>query len=533
MTKTATLSAPAGNVDDEAYDAFLARLNSRFVATVAAGAPLFTTDAEGLWEAYLGSFGDPQKRQHHNCSACRLFITRFGSLVTLEVGQKLPVIWNEAEAPDEYRAGIRAMRLLVAKAKVTGVFMSSERSWGLPITGMWRHLAVTPPADRIHTHITLTAGQAMAEKREDFGNVIRALNEYTLPVLDQALQLLKTDSLYRSEKVLGQAQWLHDLHHVRDAALGSERKAEAVWRAVAVAPAGFCHPRSSVVGTLLDDIAAGMSFEVASRRFAAKMHPLQYQRPQAAPAAGNIAQAEKLFAQLGLAPALQRRIARIDEVPKVWEPKPQEAAKAPAGGVFGHLTPKDAAAAPNIEIPAITITLEKFVRTVIPTAETMEVLLGSRITGIVITTAVNADAPKLFQWDHPFSHYVWHGGSTPAQFGLSTGWAMVSSITRLPARWNDDANAYEHRGDGIILLLDGARESREAGNALFPEQMRSELHSVRSTIEAYSRGAKMNGLAEGSAVGIDLRKSQANSYPATVRVTAGGRSQAYKIDRWD
>lgn len=53
-----------------------------------------------------------------------------------------------------------------------------------------------------------------------------------------------------------------------------------------------------MIGTLLDDIASGMSFDSVSRRFAEKMHPLQYQRPQAAPSAGNIAQAEKIVEKL-------------------------------------------------------------------------------------------------------------------------------------------------------------------------------------------------------------------------------------------
>ena len=123
-------------------------------------------------------------------------------------------------------------------------------------------------------------------KLEPFDHSIR----YSLA---QALKLLKSEALYRSEKVLGQAQWLYDLHR----ALPSRRNRDHVlWRAVAAAPAGFCHPRSSMIGTLLEDLAAGMPFDDVSRRFAEKMHPLLYQRPQAAPSAGNIAQAEKIVA---------------------------------------------------------------------------------------------------------------------------------------------------------------------------------------------------------------------------------------------
>ena len=179
------------------------------------------------------------------------------------------------------------------------------------------------------------------------------------------------------------------------------------------------------------------------------------------------------------------------------------------------------------------MTLEKFLREVAPAADTMEINLGSGNHGfIALTTAVNADAPQLFKWEHPFSWYVWHGGAPASQYGLLPGWLKVTGMTRLPARWNDDGQRFKHHGDGIVMLLAGARETRQAGAALFPSLLRSELHGVRSTIEAHSKGAQMLGLAEGSAIGYDLRDGS-DSYPATVRVGSAGRVQTYQIDRWD
>lgn len=361
---------------------------------------------------------------------------------------------------------------------------------------------------------------------------MHALNEFTQPMIETAVRLLKSDHLYSSERVLGQAEWLHKLHVARAVANGHE-KAATVWLAVAKAPAGFCHPRSSMIGTLLEDIAAGMEFSEIAKRFADKMHPLRYQHPQALPSAGNIAQAEKLFAQLGLAPALERRIARLEEVPLLWSPKAKEPAAPTGAGIFSRLTPKKATTASSVSIPSITMTAEKFAREVAPDAESIEINLGGcNHDFITLATAVNADAPKLFQWDHPFSWYVWHGGAPASQYGLKPGWLPVAGITRLPARWNDDGQRFQHHGDGIILLLVGARETRQAGAALFPALLRAELHGVRSTIEAHSKNAEMQGLAEGSAIGYDLRKG-GSSFPATLRVTITGHTQTYVIDRWD
>ncbi len=534
--------APAvahGNHDDPDYDAFLARINARFAANVSGGtAPLFTTDAEDLWTAYLGAM-PVESRQYHTCHACRQFVERFGGLVTIGAdGATASALWNVDDAPEAYRASVAAMERLARRGKVTGVFLSSEKTWGQPATGIWHHLSVVPPAAMLHRRATLTAGQAMAEKREDFKTVMYALNEFTQPMIEQALTLLRTDSLYRSEKVIGPAQWLYDLHVARAAAHAGAR-ANAVWRAIATAPAGFCHPRSSMVGTLLEDIAAGMDFSEVSRRFASKMHPLQYQRPQAAPAAGAIAAAEKVMAQLGAAGALARRYARVDELQALWKPTEPKSQPA-AGGVFGHLQPKGAAAAPpDMKVPPVTMTWEKFQRTVLPTAEQIAYFAAAaRATWGVLVTAVNPEAPPILQWDredarNPVSWYVWHGGSTPGEFGLTGGtWQKVALVTLKPSMWNDPEGKFSHQGKGVVFVIDGAKESRQAGAAIFPECLKADFHGIRSVIEAYSRSATLEGLDQPHACG-PLLSHGSEWRDALFRVTTAGRSVDYRLDRWD
>jgi hypothetical protein len=195
------------------------------------------------------------------------------------------------------------------------------------------------------------------------------LNEFPLPVVEQAVNILQAEALYRSEKCLGVAQWLKDLHENRNATRNNAIKANITWLAVATAPAGFCHPRSSMIGTLLEDIAAGLPFEMIRRRFAMKMDPLAYQRPQAPPSAGNIAQAEKVVARLKAAGSLKRRFATLSDVQAIWTPEPvREKAPDSGGGVFAHLKPGSPATTPVIEVPPQTMTWVKFRDTVIPDA---------------------------------------------------------------------------------------------------------------------------------------------------------------------
>lgn len=522
--------------DDPDYDALRHDLQTRFLAIVGSGGPLFTTDAEGLFDAYLAAF-PASERQYHNCNACRRFLETYGGLVTIgEHGQTESAIWSltTLAIPDTYVRSLFGIAARVRSAKVTGVFLSKEAIWGNPTTPPWTHFAVTPPASLVHRSVTQSAGQAMAEKLEDYKNVQRALAEWTRPTIETALKLLESEALYRSEKVIGPAKWLYFLHVQRNHTQNPARD-NLVWRAVAHAPAGFCHPRASMIGTLLDDIAAGMDFTEVSRRFAAKMSPLQYQRPQAPPSVGSIVAAEKLVETMGIRPSLDRRFARLDEVEAIWKPRPR--AEAPAsGGVFSHLKPKGAVVASSMQVPPITMTWVKFAATVLPIAETLAFFTAMRPNSYVgLLTAVHADAPPILQWDtaeyrNPVSWYLYSHGSIPSAWDLpSNVFHPVNAVTLKPNQWR--GGFCKHQGEGVILILDGAKDVRESGNALFPEILKSELHGVRAVIEAYSRSAVIGGKEEASANGIMLGKG--STWDALIRVGTAGGHQDYRLDRWD
>lgn len=233
-----SIASSTGNVSDIQYHQFLEKFDKTFRLHVT-DAVLFTTntDPDAMWDAYLKAF-KPSQRQHHNCSSCRHFIKRYAGLVLIQDdGRTVPALSVKIDLP-EYSAAFEAVFKLVRKAKITGVFYSKEVVLGEPLTGIWRHMAVTLPTAMVHTSRAQTAFQAMAEKSEDYKNISRALAEFSKSNLELTLKLLETDSLYRSEKVLGPAQFLHALHISREGALV---KSNVVWKAVALAPSGFCH----------------------------------------------------------------------------------------------------------------------------------------------------------------------------------------------------------------------------------------------------------------------------------------------------
>jgi len=532
---TATATIQTANQDQ--YDEFLAGIRERFsqlrVSLLNEKTPLFTTDAAGLFSAFLDALPD-DRRQHYNCHACRRFVDTFGGLVAIDItGGTHAVVWPK-EAPPFFARAVLRIREVVSKARVTGVFLSSEATLGTPITGPWYHMAVElPPALVFRATRLKTAHQAASEKKQDYATLSRGLADFSVDAVKLAEALLKAESLYRGEKLLGVAKWLRELHEARNATKHRLHRENLVWRAVATAPPGWAHIRSTMVGTLLEDIAAGMTFDDVKQRFSAKMNPLQYQRPSAPPSAGNIAQAEKVIAELKASGSLARRFARLDDVTAMWTPTP---ATAPPedGSVFGHLLPGNKTSA--MEADGGTMTWEKFARKVLPDAAGIEYHVPHRGNFIALVTAEDMDAPPILQWDiddarNPVSWYVYSGGSAASQWGVSSGWRKVTAITMLPPRWHDPEKL-SHHGDGVIMLLDGCVDTCNDSLGLFPECLRSEFHGVRRTIEAHSRHVGLSGHDQASACGMDLRKGQ--TWSARVRVTKlDGSVWTYKLDRWD
>ncbi|MCB9529523.1 MAG: hypothetical protein H6701_14245 [Myxococcales bacterium] len=551
-TTTTATTAPALLDHDRHYRHLRTAIAARLAAV---RGPLFTTDADGdggaLFAAFLDGL-DPTLRQHYTCSACRKFFQHFGGLVTIDTaGEVEPVVWADDTAK-VFGGAMRATREKVAAATVTGVFLSGAKVWGRPETGEWTHFYGEVDQSLVFKHPLLTAGRAMAEKREDHGMLERALADYTRAHLKTALRLLDSESLYRGEKILGVAQWLDGLmeavERVTKRGKGdparTRRRTNLLWRAVAMAPPGFCHVRSSMIGTLLDDIAADKPFAAVEAAFRAKMHPLQYQRPQVAPKAGNVKQAEAIVEKLQSAGALRRRFARLDDMQLLWRSAARASASlktsgpggAAEGGVFGAVRKKKRGAKALDGIPAKPITWVKFRAKVLSAARAIEIMVGGTDWFYAFVTAADPDAPPIVQWDredrrNPVTWYTYAKAQPAVGWGLSAGWHPVTGVGLFPHLWHDE-ETYRHQQKGAVFVIEGCRAPAGGGLGLFPEFMRSEYHPVRATIEAFSQGGELEDRDAASACGLAVRPG--SDTPLRVRVTgAGGEVVEHLIDRWD
>jgi hypothetical protein len=178
----------------------------------------------------------------------------------------------------------------------------------------------------------------------------------------------------------------------------------------------------------------------------------------------------------------------------------------------------------------------RFQRTVLPTAERIEILCPHAGPYTSLLTAADTDAPPILQWDNednrnPVSWYFWHGGSPASQFCLTASkFHSVNAIALKPSMWT---GGHEHQGAGVLFIIDGASDMNQLGSCLFPEILKSELHGVRSVIEAHLRTSTPEGSDQQSAAGLMLQKGNGNQWNTRLRVWSAGRHIDYKLDRWD
>jgi len=535
---------------DAAYAIFERMIADR-ISSVPASETLYrtTVDPQALWGAYI--MGIPQsERQHYNCRCCQAFIQKYGGLIRIdEHGRRSALLWSGPEdVPGFFFASVSALNTLIEESAIEGVFYDEEPVWGQPANfdkkrlKTWSHLHGRP--NSYWQNKLKTASQAMAEKSEEHGMLLRGLDEYPLRIVDEAARVLKSGAMYRSEKATGFIEWLQSVH---EAAVVGNSKAR-LWRAVVMAPTGFCHVKTNVTATLMDDLkhreglmsevrpseytkrklANDYSFEAISKRWAEKLNPLQYQRPQAPPAAGNIAQAEKIVGKLGIERSLERRYATLTDVRRyngiLWEPAANR--PEPPAGVFGHLKPK-AAQPSKLILPAKKMTWERFESEVLHTADTMEVKLPATGQFYGLLTATHDDAPNLMQWPNPVSWYVWASPTSPGKWGLHGEYAKVNAVFLGPYDWQERGK-FAHQGKRAMFALEGCREDAYSrpGLGLFPEILKNELREVRSTIEAHSRSRQPTGRENGDANGILFVDG---GQEVEVRVNG---TDSYIIDRW-
>ncbi|GIJ38282.1 hypothetical protein [Micromonospora andamanensis] len=419
-------------------------------------------DRDSLWLTFLDSFPAGtnlrfRERSEYDCSTCRGFIKNFGNVVEIHNGQ-VRTVWSGVSASDPvFSVVAAAMDEFVGTLPLSSIFRSTEAQYGTKITRtlrdgqveVWHHLHGR--VDKRHRTSDVGAARGIFDAAVQVFQ--RGLAELTQQALDTVVDLIDDNALYRGTEHRRAVTEFRSLQNRWTQATDGR----AFVFANAMNPAARF--RNTVIGTLVQDLSAGVDLEQAVRSFETKVAPQNYQRPRALITPTMVKAAMKTIDELGIEESLQRRFARLSDVSVtnvLWvdndtQPRMKDGIE---GLLMQAATTRSSGAglrdAKPEEIPVVS-----FMKDILPGAATIELWVANSHEPhlVSLTTGQHPAAPRLFTWDNDFA-WSYNGNVTDSiKEKVKRAGGNVTGKLRVSLSWFNhddlDLHVFEPNGDHI------------------------------------------------------------------------------------
>lgn len=483
--------------------------------------PLFRVemDKDKLWRTYLDSFPpgtNPilKTRTEHDCSCCKHFVRTVGDVVTI-MDDEIVSLWDVKMPPgvsgkSGYQPSMDAMAKLVKASPIVDVFLHYEKTAGTDksfqqLTADDKQLQARLNSDVVTwTHFFVNIDKRfvlkndaiptrLGELRSTRDVFIRSLTEITDESIDTVLDLIGQNSLYRGEEHKG---LLTEFRRMKKEYLGLSDTAKILfsWSGTGA----VARIRSTVIGTLLQDLSEGKEIDQAVASYESKVAPMNYKRPTTLITKAMIEKAKTALESLGLTSALERRYATLRDISinnVIFANRSTK--KVIAGSVLDDLTPT---AKPKAKFDKVEeVGIDQFLTEIVPRAESIEVMFEGKHKGNLVSliAPVDATALPLFKWPNKFS-WSYNGDvadSIKERVKKAGGNVNADLCCRLAWYNFDDLDLHLQAPDGHIYFRDkrigggcldvdmnaGSGKTREAVENIFyqnRETMREGIYAL-------------------------------------------------------
>lgn len=405
------------------FEVFKIAVQKQFAAMQLMKTGIFVTrkdDRNELVDVYLNAFPEGsnpihRERTEHDCNCCKQFIRTMGNVVSIGADGKLVSIWDVTlKNEPEYQIVANALAEHVRKKPITDFFLHYENRVG---TSENFELIDAKPVKHHHFAVQLPAElvarkDSIPSRLNDYRTKVvafqRSLNDLSIESVETVLELITGNSLYRGdEHKFAVSEFLKVRKQYEK--LSADKRATFAWLQVAQGkvPDSVLHFRGSVIGTLVEDVEAGTDLEDAVKKFEAKVAPANYKRPTAVVTARMVEDAKKTIIALGLETALDRRYAALSDISInniLFADRSIKKDLSDSDDVFAGIASATVKTPKNLD-KVETITYEKFVKDIVPTAKNIEMLLSNqhKTKMVSLVAPVDATAPNMFKWDNGFS----------------------------------------------------------------------------------------------------------------------------------
>lgn len=419
-------------------------------------------DRDSLWLTFLESFPAGtnlrfRERAEYDCSTCRGFVKNFGNVVEIHDGQ-VRTVWSGVSASDPvFSVVAAALDEFVGTLPLSGIFRSTEAQYGTKTTRtlrdgqveVWHHLQ-----GRVEKrHRTKDVGAARGTFDAAVQVFQRGLAELSRHALDTVVDLIDDDSLYRGAEHRRAVTEFRSLQHLWAQATDGR----AFVFANAMNPAARF--RNTVIGTLVQDLSAGVDLEQAVRSFEAKVAPHNYQRPKALITPAMVKAAMKTIDELGIEESLQRRFARLSDVSVtnvLWvDNDTQSRMKDGIEGLLMQAATTGSSAARLRDANPEEMPVVAFMKNILPGAATIDLWVANSHEPqfVSLTAGRHPAAPRLFTWNNDLAWSYRGNVADSIKEKVKRAGGNVTGKLRVSLSWFNhddlDLHVFEPNGDHI------------------------------------------------------------------------------------
>lgn len=493
-------------------------------------------DKDELWELYLNSFPARTNtlyrvRLEYDCGCCRQFIRAIGNVVFIK-DSVIHTIWELTDLGTTFQPVADALDAYIRAHAVTDVYISKFPKIGtnknhelLPNGKVhtWEHFYLELPAKFVDK-----SGRSVESLKGPFRDTknvfMRSLEEITDDAVNTVLELIAQKSLYKGE------EWLHALEEFKQykglyAATPVELRNNFAWEQSMKAGMTVGRIRNHSMGTLLVNISQGMELDMAVHKYEAIVAPTNYKRPKAIYTKKMLEDAKNTITELGYLPSLGRRFATLDDITVnniLFSNRDAAKRIQPANDIFGDME-HEIAIDPKKFSRMQEITIENFVKNVLPSATSVEALLENRHAASMVSliAPIDKDSKTMFKWDNGFS-WAYSGNVTDSDIrkNVKLAGGKVDGVLRFSIQWNDEdfcPNDYDAhctipngreiffgvrrdaftRGELDVDIIDPKRGVPAVENIIWPSMEHLVKGTYRLFVHCYSnRGGRSGFKAE-------------------------------------
>lgn len=410
-------------------------------------------DKDEMWNLYLDSFPKGsndiyRERREHDCSCCRSFIKSIGNAVIIN-DNEIKTIWDFDAKSEIYQPVIDALSNYIKSKLVSDVYVTKFKRIGTASSHekldngsviTWNHFFLDIPATFVDKS-SRSEGDIKGQYR-DIRNVFkRSLDEITEDSVLTVLELINSNTLYKGTEWKAQLDSFLKYKINYSKLATSEEKENYAWEQSLKAGAIIGKIRNHSIGTLLVNVSEGMELDTAVKKYESIVAPANYKRPKAIFTQKMLDDAKKTIQELGYMESLSRRHSKLDDITvnNILFANKDSAKRIIGNDIFDDMK-ADIAVNPKKFSKIEEISVDNFIRTVVPSTEEFEVLLENKHSNNMVSliSPENKESKNMFKWKNNFS-WAYKGNMTDSTMkdNVKSAGGNVDGVLRFSIQWND------------------------------------------------------------------------------------------------